>query len=401
MKTKNQRIIVITILLFFVMSTSLTGCTTYNNFKAAFIDKEGETEDTVRIGVFEPLSGENKVQGEMEKMGIELAHQLYPLALGKKVELIYADNKSDLAVAETMAKELMEKRPAVVLGSYGSTFSLIGSDVFKAATTPAIAITCSNPLVTSSSEYYFRVCYVEAFQGVAAAKYAVEEMEVKKAAILRPSHDDYAAAVCQTFADKFVTLTDDGQAIVSQTEYETGDKTVAKQLKEIDQSGAEVIFLPGEVEDAANIMKEAKKLHMKAIFLGTDKWENQKLIDLGGTAVDGAIFSTYFDPESAVTKTTDQFITAYQEQYGKDAEPESAVALGFDAYLVAIDAINRSGTAVDGKAIKETLQKTKSFPGASGNITFDKNGDSIKSVFIKTIQKGKFVYIDTVEPVWS
>lgn len=399
--TRNRRSIIMITLLVFLMSSGLSGCATFNNFKSTFIDHKGETEDTVRIGIFEPLSGENKEQGELEKKGIELAHQLYPEALGKKVELIYADNKSDLAAAETMAKELMEKRPAVVLGSFGSTFSLIGSDIFKKEKTPAIAITCSNPLVTNSSDYYFRVCYVESFQGVAAAKYAVEGMKVKKAALMKEADNDYAAAVCQTFSDKFIALTGEEQAIVSRTEYTSGDNKFTEQLREIKGSGAEVIFLPSKVTDAADIMKEARKLGMKTIFLGTDKWESDELIKLGGDAVEGAAFSTYFDPKFAVTETTKTFLNAYQKVYGKDAVPESAVALGFDAYLVAIKAINDAGTAVDGKAIKEALQKTKGFPGASGNITFDKNGDPIKSVFIKTIRKGKFVYLDTVEPVWS
>ncbi|WP_051280549.1 ABC transporter substrate-binding protein [Anaerovorax odorimutans] len=399
--TKYLKKTVFLLIIVLLISSCFTGCKTFDNFKSTFIDHEGKTEEKVRIGVFEPLSGENKEQGELEKTGIELAHELYSKALGKEVELVYADNKSDLTVAETMAKELIEKRPAVILGSFGSTFSLIGNDIFKEADTPAIAVTCSNPLVTNSSEYYFRVCYVESFQGIAAAKYAVEEMKVKKAAILKESNNDYAAAFCQAFSDKFKALTKDEQGIVSSMEYNAEDKTFKEQLNDIKKSGAEVIFLPSEITDAANIMKEAKKLNIDATFLGTDKWENEDLIKLGGKAVEGAAFSTYFDSKSAITETTSVFLEAYQQKYGKNSVPDSAVALGFDAYLLAVTAINQAGTAVSGKAVKEVLEKTKGFIGASGNITFDKNGDPIKSVSINTVKDGKIVYTYTVEPTWS
>ncbi|MEG1585002.1 MAG: ABC transporter substrate-binding protein, partial [Anaerovorax sp.] len=361
---------------------------------------EGETQETVRIGVFEPLSGSDKEGGELEKMGIELAHDLYPEVLGKKVELIYADNKSDSLAAEDVAKDLAKRKPAVVLGSYGNALTLMGSDVFKAATIPAIAITCSNPLVTSSSEYYFRACYVESFQATATAKYAVDVLKAQKAAILKETENDYATEVAKVFASKFQSLTNQW-SIVNETEYTTGSKDFKSQLQAIKNSKAQVLFLPGSVEDTAKIMKQAKEINLDIVFLGIDEWEDKKLVELGGKAVEGACFSTYFDSNGDTNKTTDLFLKAFHEKYGGKKVPEAATVLAFDAYLMAIDAINQAGTAIDGEAVKDKLKKTKQFEGASGNITFDPTGDPVKSVFIKEIKDGKFIHAYTSEPVWG
>lgn len=388
------------VMLVAVLAALLSGCTTLDNFTSAFLKSDADDASVVRIGVFEPLSGKDKEHGELELQGIELAHELYPEAIGKKVELVYADNKSDVDVAASAAQDLVDKKVSVVLGSYGSTLSLVGGEYFTKAKIPAITITSSNPLVTSSSDYYFRTCFVESFQGVALAKYAVEQMGTSKAAIFRDADDDYAAAVSQTFSDKMVQLTADENAIAKVVDYKSKQKDFKKQLQEVRDSGVTVVLLASETGDAIEIMKQAKEMGLQLVFLGTDSWENGDFLKKGGTAVEGAVFSTYFDPEAAITQNTEVFLKAYREKYGEDAKPPSEAALGFDAYMLAINAINTAGTSIKGEAIRDQLAATKNFPGASGNITFDENGDPIKSVVIKTIINGEFVHIYTVEPSW-
>jgi len=386
---------------FIICSALLSGCATLDNFKSAFLESEAANYDVVRIGVFEPLSGRDKKHGELELRGIKLANELFPTVIGKKVELVYADNKSDMDMAAAAAKELVEKKVSVVLGSYGSTLSLAGGEYFTEARIPAIAITATNPLVTSSSDYYFRACFVESFQGVALAKYVVEQMGTSTAAIFRDAEDDYAAAVSQTFSDKMVQLTADENAIVKVVEYTSAQKDFKPQLQQIKESGASFVLLAGKNKDAIRIMAQAKEAGIRLTFLGTDKWQSQSFLDEGGTALDGAVFSTYFDPQASITENTEVFLKAYREKYGEDAEPPAEAALGFDAYLLALNAINAAGTSVDGAAIRDQLAATKNFPGASGNITFDENGDPIKSVSIQTIINGDIFHIYTVEPTWQ
>lgn len=398
---KKQRRTVAFAMLAILLTALLTGCTTLENFTSTFLAADAEEMDVIKIGVFEPLSGKEKEHGELELQGIELAHELFPEVLGKKVELVYADNKSDIDVAASAAQYLIDKKVSVVLGSHGSTLSLVGSEYFKEAKIPAITITSTNPLVTSSSDYYFRTCFVESFQGVALAKYAVEQVGTSYAAIFRDADDDYAAAVSQTFTDKMIQLTTDENAIAKIIEYTSKQKDFKNQLQQIKDSGIRVVLLASKTEDAVRIMQQAKEMGIQLAFLGTDSWENEDFLKEGGNAVEGAAFSTYFDPEASITENTDVFLKAYRGKYGEDAEPPSEVALGFDAYLLAINAIGTAGTSANGEAIRDQLAATKNFPGASGNITFDENGDPIKSVVIKTIINGEFVHIYTVEPAWQ
>ena len=398
---KKQKQFAALITLIIICSTLLTGCTTLENFTSTFLTADAEEVNVIKIGVFEPLSGKEKEHGELELQGIELAYELYPEVLGKKVELVYADNKSDIDVAASAAQDLIDKKVSVVLGSHGSTLSLVGGEHFAKAKIPAITITSTNPLVTSSNDYYFRTCFVESFQGVALAKYAVEQIGTSNAAIFRDADDDYAAAVSQTFTDKMIQLTTDEKAIAKLIEYTSKQKDFKNQLQHIMDSGISVVLLASKTEDAIRIMKQAKEMGSQLIFLGTDSWENEDFLKEGGIAVEGAAFSTYFDPETSITENTDVFLNAYREKYGEDSEPPSDVALGFDAYMLAINAIGTAGTSVNGEAIRDKLATTKNFPGASGNISFDENGDPIKSVVIKTIINGEFVHIYTVEPAWQ
>lgn len=399
MKKRHKMKLAIVMAFTLLLSTSLSACATFDNFKGEFFDKQSELEATVRIGVFEPLSGKDKEKGELEVEGIELAHEMFPTALGKQVELVKVDNKSDINVAESAAKELVEKRVAMVLGSYGSANSLVAVKYFEDAKIPAIAITNTNPLVTSNNPYYFRVCLLESFQGVALAKYAVEKLGTSSAAIMRPLNDDYATAVAQRFSDKYIQMTGNPSSIVVTCDYDTGHKDFKDELQKIKDSGAQVVFLPAKIDDASQIIKQAKALGVNVVFLGTDHWDSPDLIKaLGKDAAEGVTYSTIFDPNTDTTVMSDNFKKAYRAKYGDDAVPESAVALAFDAYMIAIDTLNKTGSALDGEKLKDTLTFTKSFPGSSGTITFDINGDPIKSVVVEQIHNGQGMSVYTMEP---
>lgn len=403
-KRKRGLSAVVMVLILALMST---GCATFDHFMESFRGEENQ-EDVIRIGIFEPLSGVDQEAGELELAGIELAQELYPKVLGKDVELVYGDNKSQIALAETVAQELIDKRVSVVLGSYGNSLSLAGGEYFKNAQIPAIGITCTNPLVTKGNPYYFRACIVDSFQGVMAAKYIYNDLGVERAVIMKASDDDYGAALSQQFSDKLVSLTGKEDAIISTVEYAPEATDYKNQLAVIKTAKPEVVFLPVTAKEGASIVKQARAEGIESLFLGTDLWHEDILIEEGGVAAEGLVFTTYFDAESTLTDTTEEFLSAYREKYGEEETPESAVALGFDAYLLALDAIKRQAELENSteEASEETtlcsvLQDTKEFQGATGSITFDKNGDPIKSVVFIAVENGEFIYKYTVEPEWD
>ncbi|MDR3294561.1 MAG: ABC transporter substrate-binding protein [Clostridiales Family XIII bacterium] len=380
---------------------SLTGCVVYDNFAAAFLGA-APADDVVRIGVFEPLSGADKEAGELELAGIELAHALYPEVLGKPVELVVADNRSGIDEAKNAALWLADRQVSVVLGSYRSTLSLAGGEIFEERGIPAISVSNSNPLVTNANDYYFRVRYVESFQGVAIAKYAVEELQTAKAAVMREIGNDFAAAVSQAFSDKYTALTGDPESVVYTADYPADMADYSGEFAKIKETGAEVVFLPAAAEAAVEIVARAQDSGVQALFLGTDLWEAEALLQAGDSAVtDKMAFSAELGQDLEQSAPAKEFMAAFREKYGAEAVPAAATALAFDAYMLAREAIGSAGAGAGRDAVKTALAKTKSFAGVSGSITFDENGDPIKSVPIRAVRDGAFVTLYTAEPNWG
>lgn len=381
-----------------MLMTSLAGCATFDAFRAEFFPGEQNAKETVKIGVFEPLSGEDKSGGELEKKGIELAHKLQPTCLGKDVELVYADNRSDLNAAAEAIRELIAKKPAVILGSYGSAYSLAAAEYIQKAKIPAISITNANPLVTKGNPYYFRVWFEDEYQGAVLGKYAAEVLGVTEAAVMRKQNDDAAIPVNQSFENKMIQLTGNANAVPYIIEYKDDFSDVRQKLEQLKKAGIKTIFLSAEQAGAVKILKTAEKMNAGFTFLGIDTWQTDSFPVEAGTAAEQAVVSTIYDSEAGVNKMSERFLKAYREEYGKDVVPEPAVALAFDAYMIAIDAMEQAGTSRNGEKIMQTLALTSKFAGASGNITFDANGDAMKTVIIKGVEDGAFVSVYTIEP---
>lgn len=358
--------------------------------------------DTIIIGVFEPLTGANAEGGQLEKQGIDLAHELYPniTVNGKEipVEIVYADNKSDKIESANAAASLIEDFGAhIVLGSWGSSNSIAAGPVFKEAGIPAIGTSCTNPLVTLGNEYYFRVCFIEPFQGRVMANYAFGEGGYKKVAVIQEATSIYSATLSKLFAEAFRELTGDVNCITSVGEYNTGDRDFSAQLTAIKNSGAEAVFFPGNYTESAFIMKQARELEIDLPFLGGDTWDTPELIRIAGAAAEGAVYSGAYDPAAPLTGRTTEFLDAFAEKYGGGAYAADAAALGFDAYLLAVETIEKAGS-VDGSRLRDVLAETEDFEGATGYITLDDNGDAVKPAVIKTIRDGKTVYESFIEP---
>ncbi|MCE1206772.1 MAG: ABC transporter substrate-binding protein [Spirochaetia bacterium] len=355
---------------------------------------------TVKFGVFEPLTGANAGGGALEVEGIKLANELYPTVTvgGKeyKIELVIADNKSDKVEAANAAQRLVDKdKVHVVLGSWGSSLSMAAGPIVKQAKTPAVGLSCTNPLVTKGNEYYFRVCFLDPFQGTVMATYAAKELGAKKAVIIREVSNDYSVGLAKYFVDSFKQLTGDDASILAELNYNTGDTDFAAQLTEIKKFKPDVIFAPGNFTESALIIKQARELGIKTPFLGGDTWETPEFLDVGKAAVEGAVFSTFFATEVPITETSKVFLDAYRQKYNK--EPAAVTALGFDGYLVARAAIEKA-QSLDKVKIRDEIAKTANFPGAAGMITLDAEGDAVKSAVIKTVKDGKFSYLATVQP---
>ncbi|WP_459481971.1 ABC transporter substrate-binding protein [Clostridium saccharoperbutylacetonicum] len=382
----------ITLLLALVMTTTftLTSCATKANTKA------NVDSDVIKIGVFEPMTGANAAGGELEAEGAKLANKIYPTVLGKKVELVFADNKSDKVEAASATANLIEQEHVnAIIGSYGSGLSMSAGDIVQEAKVPAVGVTCTNPLVTAGNDYYFRVCFIDPFQGTVMAKYAANKLKAKKVAILQEVSSDYSVGICKFFTDEFKKLTGDNDSIVAKANYTTGDQDFTAQLTNIKGSNPDVIFAPGNFTEGAMLIKQARQLGITAPIIGGDTWETPEFLDIGKEDVEGTVFSTFFSSETPITNESKVFLDEYRKEYNK--EPAAATALGYDAYIVILDAIKRADSA-DPVKIRDEIAKTKNFPGAAGVITIDENNNAVKDAVLKIVKDGKFTYLDTIKP---
>lgn len=380
--------------------TMLTGCTTFNNFKEAFLQQKKSSDVTIQIGIYEPMSGADSDAAKAEIKGIELAHEVYPNIGGKIVELVYSDNSSDIDAAETAINNLISKKPDIILGSYGSVYSMIAGKPVNDAKIPAIAITNDNPLVTKNYPYYFRVCYVDSNQGDLLAKYVLEQKQETTAGVLIPNNDDVAMAMATTFVDRIEAETENEDAITAYETYKPGQKDFTKPLKAIQESGVKSVLLPGDSVDSANIINQAADLGMDVMFLGSTDWSSKEFRSELSSSVskEHLAFVNFFTADDTINQESEKFLEAYHKKYGKDKEPEDSVALGYDAYLIAINAVNDAGNDPSGKDIRKVLASAKEFQGASGNITFNTEGDPLRSAQISTWEGKKIVSTYTVEP---
>ena len=373
-----KRTVLVLDAIFMVSALVLTGC--------------GEkTSDVIKIGVFEPITGANAAGGQLEVEGIKLANQLYPEVLGKKVELVIADNKSDKVEAATAAARLVEKeKVTAIIGSWGSSLSMAAGDIVKKRKVPTVGASCTNPLVTKDNEYYFRVCFIDPFQGTVMANYAFSKLNAKKAAIVQEVSNDYAVGLANFFTENFKRLTNDPECILAVANYNTGDQDFSAQLTNIKAKNPDVIFAPGNFTESALVISQARKLGITCPIIGGDTWETQEFLDIGKEAVEGAVFSTFFATEKPITEESKKFLDEYRKQYQK--EPAAVTALGYDAYILILDAIKRANST-DRVKIREELAMTEGFPGAAGIITLDEDGNAIKKAVIKEVKGGKFTYL--------
>ena len=271
--------------------------------------------DVIKIGVFEPQTGENGGGGLQEVYGIRYANQMFPTVNigGKeyKIELVEADNKSDKTEAVTAAQSLISAGCSVVLGSYGSGVSIAAGEIFADAQVPAIGCSCTNPQVTLGNDYYFRVCFIDPFQGTVMANYAAQD-GAKTAAMITQLGDDYSSGLGNFFKNAFVELVGEG-SIVAEEQFQTNQTDFKAILTNIKAANPDVIFAPSSIATAPLIIKQARELGITAKIMAGDTWENGSIIENAGADAEGVTLSTFFDEGDTSNQVAAEFITGFKE----------------------------------------------------------------------------------------
>lgn len=375
----------------------LAGCGNSSSGSGGAASGSGDGEKVIKIGVFQPTTGENGGGGFQEVLGIRYANQIHPtVKIGDEeytVKLVEVDNKSDKTEAVNAAQKLVSEKVSVVLGSYGSGVSIAAGQIFADAKIPAIGCSCTNPQVTQGNDYYFRVCFLDPFQGTVMANYATDN-GAKTAAVITQLGDDYSSGLGSFFKTAFTDL---GGTVVSEEQFQTNQTDFKAILTNIKAQNPDIIFTPSSITTAPLIIKQARELGITATIAAGDTWENSTIIENAGDSAEGVVLSTFFDEAEPANDEAASFITGFKT-YLKEQKQEEIIpavsALGYDSYLAALKAIEDAGST-DTTAIRDAL-KNVSIDGVTGSISFDENGDAKKDMaFIKTIENGQFKFLTT------
>lgn len=363
---------------------------------ATVVNFSALAEDPIKIGVFLPLTGQNAFGGQLELEGVQLANKIKPEVLGRKVELVVVDNKSDkVEAANAVMRLTASDKVNGIIGSYGSSLALAGGEVSEPAKTPAIATSATNPLVTQGKKYYFRACFIDPYQGAGAATYAINTLHAKKAAILKDVSNDYAIGLANYFNSSFTKL---GGEVVANLNYNSGDQDFSAALTQIISQEPDVLFIPAYFAEGAIIMKQARELGATFRIMGGDAMDNPETVTIGGSAAEGFLHTTFpYDANMPnMPKAAQDFTKEWNATY-PNKEPNVNAVLGYTSYMMFMEAIEKANSA-DREAITAELAKLKDFQTPFGGMTMDQNHNPEIPIGVIEIKDGKRVYLGEVAP---
>ena len=360
-----------------MLSTLLAGCE--KKPEAATDSTAAADGDVVKIGVFEPASGDNGAGGKQETLGIQYANYVTPTVEigGKeyKVQLEIVDNESSNDKAPSAAATLVSAGVSVALGSYGSGVSIAGSDTFKEAGIPVIGVTCTNPQITEGNTHYFRICFLDPFQGTVLANFASDNFGAKKAYVLTKLGDDYSTGLGHYFTEAFEAL---GGEVIEET-FQEGNSDFTSYITSAKNEGAEVFFAPSSTEVAALLIEQAASQGLEIPLLAGDTWDSNVILNAAESKDVDIYVSTFYqeggNPEfdEGIKEWINSDATAKANNGGDDTVSGLTV-MGYDAYYVALEALKAAGST-DPAAVNEALWDV-TYTGVSGSIAFDEIGDA-------------------------
>lgn len=361
------------------------------------------SDNVIRIGVFEPASGDSASGGKKEMLGMQYANYETPTVdvngTTYTVELVYADNGSSTDKAPSAASELVSKNVSLVLGSYGSGVSMAGGPIFNDAGLSVIGVTCTNPNVTADNDYYFRICFLDDFQAEVLANFAMDKFDAKVAYCLGEAGNEYDQGLIAYFKQVFEAA---GGTVITDS-FPTNNSDFNTYLNKAKSEGADVIFTPVSIAYATQIITQASSLGIEIPFLGSDTLDDNMVLEAAnGTSIDLYV-STFYQEGGA--PDFDEGVKAYINSNsdaltnnGGNDTIAAVTAMGYDAYYVALEAIKAAGS-IDAADIKAALPSV-TYDGVSGSIAFDEQGDAVRdTAYIKHSTNDGAWELETVQQV--
>jgi len=369
------------------------------------------------IGEYGSLTGNDATFGQSTKLGVELAlaelsAQSQGMIGGLPVRVVVEDDQGRAEEAATVVQKLINQdRVIAVIGEVASSRSLAAAPICQAAGIPMISPSSTNPKVTEVGDHIFRMCFIDPFQGTVMAKFAAQNLGLKRVAVLKDVKSDYSVGLTEFFSEAFKGA---GGTIVAEQAYSAGDQDFSAQLTAIKAKSPEAIFVPGYYTEVGLIARKARELGLTMPILGGDGWESEQLLEIGGEALDGSYYSNHFAVDNPDPRLQD-WLKRFKEKNGK--EPDAIAGLAYDAAMVLfahLETLHREDDALFQalgstqtnhprraealKKLRDLIAGTRDFPGVTGNILLDENRNATKPAVVIEVKGGKKVYNTTVNP---
>jgi len=352
--------------------------------------------EPIKIGHYGSLTGKDAAFGVATRKGVLLAVEELNAkggVLGRPIEYLVEDIQSKSGESATAVKKLISRDKVIaMIGANASANSLEAAPICQNAKIPMMAISSTNPRVTEVGNYIFRICFIDPFQGAVLAKFARTTLHAQRIALLTAVNSPYSVGLSDVLRQDFTAR---GGEIVAEQKYTEGDKDFRAQLTAIRTTRPDVIAATGFYTEAALICIQARSLGLNIPIIGGDGWEAPQLIELGGKAVEGTYYSTYFSAENNAPEVR-AFVQRYGARWNGEA-PEGVSALGYDAMYLISAAIERAGTT-DGAKLRDAIAATKDFLGVTGDTTIDEKRNSSKPAVMLVVKNGRTTFFESVTP---
>ncbi len=351
------------------------------------------TGDIPAVGASCKNAAEMAVKEINDAGGLEIGGKKYP------IELFVEDNAGKADQSASAAQKLITQQNVVaIIGPNASRYAIPASEIAESSKTVLVSPWSTNPKTTldaksgAAKKYVFRAAFIDPFQGRVVAKFALDNLKAKKAAILYDVASDYNKGIAEFFKQ---TFEENGGQVVAFETYTTNDKDFSAQLTKIKSAEPEVIFLPNYYSEVPLQIQQAHRLGLTVPFLGSDSWGSAELIKLCGTECEGYYFSTHYAPDAATPVAT-KFIEGYKAKYGN--VPDDVAALTYDSFGLLWQALQSAGK-IDREAVREAMAKIPKYEGVTGTMQFKEgSGDPIKSAVILQVKGDKFVWFANAQP---
>mgnify|MGYP001064109687 CR=1 FL=1 len=352
-------------------------------------------KETVKIGLITPITGDIKTFGESTKNSFYIALEEYSKKGKYNIKPIIADDKNDPTEGTNAALKLItQDKVLAIIGPLTSKVAIPVSEIVNSNKIPMITGTATNPKVTVSDgkrkKYVFRACFIDPFQGQVAANFALKDLKAETAAVLYDVGNDYSKGLAEFFKKTF----EKGGKIVAFESYQKDDVDFSALITKIAIKKPDVIFIPDYYNKVALIAKQIREKGLKSTLLGGDGWDSPDLLKIGGDAVVGSYYTNHYSPDRK-DPVAEAFINKYKQKHGN--VPDALGALAYDATMILLNALDRAAKPTPEEILKE-IEKTKNHKGVTGTITFNKDGDAVKSTVILKVEKTGPKYVTTVNP---